>query len=201
MQDENSAGPRKRDASATRSAILASARQVFAASGYDGAGVREIAAKAGVTAMLVNRYFGSKEELFREAITAANSSPTIATRAVMTAPNAGETIARALVGITKRGETPLEGFSILLNSASSPRAAEIGRVAIEAGHQKTITGVLDGEHAAERAALIQCIVAGVQMLRQSVGLRALAEADPDVLVELLTPLFDKLVQPKATASS
>jgi len=62
--------PRKRNAVATREAILSSARKVFARAGYDGAGVREIAAGAGVTAMLVNRYFGGKERLFAEAIAA-----------------------------------------------------------------------------------------------------------------------------------
>src|SRR5712672_567507 len=57
---------RRRDAGATREAILASARLAFIRSGYDGAGVREIAEGAGVTAMLVNRYFGSKERLFAD---------------------------------------------------------------------------------------------------------------------------------------
>ena len=62
------APPRPRNAAATREAILNSARAAFARAGYDGAGVREIAAGAGVTAMLVNRYFGSKEQLFAEVI-------------------------------------------------------------------------------------------------------------------------------------
>ena len=43
---------RRRDAGATKEAILASARLAFIRSGYDGAGVREIAEGAGVTAML-----------------------------------------------------------------------------------------------------------------------------------------------------
>ena len=38
--------------------------------------VREIAEGAGVTAMLVNRYFGSKEGLFAEALAATMASPT-----------------------------------------------------------------------------------------------------------------------------
>ena len=59
---------RPRNAAATRQAILQSARQAFARAGYSGAGVREIAHGAGVTAMLVNRYFGSKERLFAEAV-------------------------------------------------------------------------------------------------------------------------------------
>src|SRR5215831_13687340 len=64
-----SASPRRRrDAAATRAAILEAATRRFATKGYGGAGVREIAADAGVTAALVNRYFGSKEGLFAEVI-------------------------------------------------------------------------------------------------------------------------------------
>lgn len=185
---------RKRNAASTREAILTSARKVFARAGYDGAGVREIAAGAGVTAMLVNRYFGGKEQLFAEAIAAANASPTIATDAVFGSEHPGEAIARALVEITRAGDTPLEGFLILLNSASSSRAAEIGRAAIEAGHQKTIANALHGRHAEQRAALILSLVAGFQMMRQSIRLGALAEADPEVLAKLLAPLFEQLVK-------
>src|SRR5438445_354828 len=58
----------RRNAAATRQAILQSALIAFTRSGYDGVGVREIAKGAGVTAMLVNRYFGSKEQLFAEVV-------------------------------------------------------------------------------------------------------------------------------------
>src|SRR5437016_14641345 len=59
---------RPRNAAATREAILQSALAAFSRHGYDGIGVREIAQTAGVTAVLVNRYFGSKEELFAAAV-------------------------------------------------------------------------------------------------------------------------------------
>lgn len=62
---------RKRDAAATREAILEAATRRFATQGFEAAGAREIAADAGVTAALVNRYFGSKEKLFAEVIEAA----------------------------------------------------------------------------------------------------------------------------------
>src|ERR1700754_1767178 len=70
---------RRRNAAATRAAILTSAREAFARAGYDGAGVREIAKGAGVTAMLVNRYFGSKERLFAEVVADIMSKPIILT--------------------------------------------------------------------------------------------------------------------------
>jgi AcrR family transcriptional regulator len=184
---------RRRNAAATRAAILASARKAFAQSGYDGAGVREIAAGAGVTAMLVNRYFGSKEQLFAEVLAATAASPTILTPENLKSPALGHTIASVLMDITKVGDTPLEGFLIMLHSASSKRASEIGRAQIESGHQKTMTAALGGELAPQRAALILSLVAGVQVMRQMIGLSALAEADPKDLVKILGPLFQALI--------
>lgn len=192
--------PRRRDAAATRAAILASARRAFAEAGYDGAGVREIAAGAGVTAMLVNRYFGSKEKLFAEVIAATMASPTILTPQNLASPRLGETIARTLVEITKTGDTPLEGFLIMLHSASSKRAAEIGREQIEHGHQKTMATALRGALAPERAALILSMVAGIQVMRQMMGLSALAKAEPEALVKLLAPLFQQLIDGDAETS-
>lgn len=194
LNDAEARPRRRRDAVATRAAILASAREVFARAGYDGAGVREIAAGAGVTAMLVNRYFGSKERLFAEAIAATMAAPIILTEENLRSSKLGETIAAALVKITEAGDTPLEGFQIMLRSASSKRAAEIGREQIEAGHQKTMAGALKGDLAAERAALVLSIVAGFQVMRQMIGLSALADADAADLITLLAPLFQQLIE-------
>jgi AcrR family transcriptional regulator len=185
--------PRRRNAAATRQAILDSARRAFAQAGYDGAGVREIAAGAGVTAMLVNRYFGSKEQLFAEVLAATAATPTILTQENLKSGKLGETIAATLVDITKAADTPLEGFLIMMHSASSKRAAEIGREQIEMGHQRLLTGSLTGELAPQRAALVLSLVAGFQVMRQMIGLSALADAEPADLIKILAPLFQQLV--------
>jgi len=184
---------RPRDAAATRAAILVSARRAFARAGYDGAGVREIAAGAGVTAMLVNRYFGSKEKLFAEVVAATMATPTILTREILESPTRGRDIATALVGLTKTGATPLEGFQIMLRSASSKRAAQIGRVQIESHYQKVLSAALGGKLAPERAALVLSIVAGFQVMRQMIGLSALSASEPAALIEILAPVFEQLV--------
>jgi AcrR family transcriptional regulator len=185
--------PRRRDATATRAAILASARRAFAAAGYDGAGVREIARGAGVTAMMVNRYFGSKEKLFAEVVAATMAAPVILARGVLGSKKRAQDMAAALVALTEAGATPLDGFRIMLASASSKRAAQIARIEIEKRYQKLLTDALTGSHAAQRAALVFALVAGVQMMRQIIALPALANADPDLLVNLLMPLFQRLV--------
>ena len=185
--------PRRRNAATTREAILNSAHQSFARAGYDGAGVREIAAGAGVTAMLVNRYFGSKEKLFAEVVAQSMAKPIILSEERLKSTMLAEAIATALVQITKAGETPLEGFQIMLRSASSQRAAEIGRKQIEKGHQKVLSSALKGKLADERAALVLAFVAGFQVMRQMIGLKALTKAKPETLIALLTPVFQQLI--------
>ena len=53
------------DGERTRGKILAEAEREFAEKGYDLASVREMTRRAGVNMALANRYFGSKEELYR----------------------------------------------------------------------------------------------------------------------------------------
>jgi AcrR family transcriptional regulator len=184
---------RPRNAAATRQAILQSARQAFARSGYDGVGVREIAAGAGVTAMLINRYFGSKEQLFAAVVADTLVRPVILTEENIRAPERGATMATALVDLTAPGATPLDGFLVMLNSASSQVANEINRDQIVLHHYKNMVESLKGDLAPERAALALSIVAGVQVLRQMIGLPALTQADPADLTKLLGPIFQALI--------
>jgi len=186
---------RPRDAAATRRAILDSARRAFARFGYDGVGVRDIAAGAGVTAMLINRYFGSKEELFAEVAVETMATPVILTPEFIASGCPAQTMASALVQLTKPDATPLEGFLIMLRSAASERAAEIGREQIEAHYQKTLSHALRGPHRAERAAVILAMVAGVQMMRQAMGLPALANAKPAALERVLERALGALIDP------
>jgi AcrR family transcriptional regulator len=195
------AGAHRRNAEATRKGILASARRAFARAGYDGVGLREIAQGAGVTAMMVNRYFGSKERLFKEVVAEAIATPSILTRENIASPTLGRDIAAALVARTETGANPLDGFLIMLNSLSNKRAAKIERALIEAHHHKAIAAALSGELAPQRAALVLSLIAGFQVMRQMIGLSALAEADPKALVRILQPVLQQLVEGNQTRRS
>jgi AcrR family transcriptional regulator len=186
---------RRRNAASTREAILTSARRAFAQSGYAGAGVREIAAGAGVTAMLVNRYFGSKEQLFAEVVEQTMTSGSIIAGGIMDAPEPGKALALALVKMTRADAVPLDGFLISMHSASSPGAATIGREQIEAHHLRTVAKALDGKLARERAALLLAMISGFQVMRQMIGLSALAKAKEADLAALLARVFDTLIEP------
>jgi AcrR family transcriptional regulator len=196
------AGPpaRQRNAAATRQAILNSARLAFTRSGYDGVGVREIAQGAGVTAMLVNRYFGSKEQLFEEVVEVTLSAPGIITSKVTTQSRdmatLGRDVAQALVARTAPGETPMDGFLIMLRSAANEQAAKILRAKFAQHFEKPLADILPGRRPAERAALFLSIIAGFQVLRQVVGISGLIEAKPADLSARLQALFEVLMGPE-----
>jgi TetR/AcrR family transcriptional regulator len=60
--------PARRDAAASRGALLAAAVSEFAAHGFAGARVDRIAGQAGVNKQLVYHHYGSKEDLYRAAL-------------------------------------------------------------------------------------------------------------------------------------
>ena len=63
-------GVRRRDAAATRRALLEAARELFGTRGFEATTLREIGERAGADPALFARYFGSKGQLFSEAMAA-----------------------------------------------------------------------------------------------------------------------------------
>jgi AcrR family transcriptional regulator len=111
---------RRRNAEATRDSILQAARCRFVREGYDGAGVREIAADAGVDAALVSRYFGGKEDLFGAVMDMAGTPADLFTGT----PEAfARRMARMLVH-EPQNDHKMACIVIMLRSASSDRAGE-----------------------------------------------------------------------------
>ncbi|MBS1961120.1 MAG: TetR/AcrR family transcriptional regulator [Bdellovibrionales bacterium] len=56
------------DSISTKDALLAAAKKVFAAKGFDGATVKDIAEAAGVNVSLVSYHYDGKEKLFRACV-------------------------------------------------------------------------------------------------------------------------------------
>lgn len=191
--DSSEQNPRRRNAAATRAAILESARLAFIRSGYDGAGVREIAEGAGVTAMLINRYFGSKEELFAEVLERANENPIIATSDNLRSSDRAQLVTRMLLEVTAPDATALDGFLIMLRSVSSDAAVRIAREVVERHHQRNVSSALSGKGAPQRAALLLSLVAGVQIMRQMIGLTALNADSSAELQDILEPIIRQLM--------
>ncbi|MFI2228705.1 TetR/AcrR family transcriptional regulator [Nocardia testacea] len=193
MSQEAAGGvPRKRprNAAATREAILRSAVVAFTKHGYDGVGVREIAQAAGVTAMLVNRYFGSKEQLFVEAVDTAFAPRTVLSDDLDTL---SADVAARLVERTSPESEHLDPFLLMLRSASNPRAAEIVRAGIERHAGRYLRDLLEGPDADERAMLAHSLIAGFWLMRKMIGSTALVRADPAELARRLQDLLDVVI--------
>lgn len=195
MKSERPSNSRAAKAEATRAAILASARKAFAKYGYDGAGLRGIAEAAGATAMMVGRYFGSKERLFSQVVADAMRDPIILSEGNLSQADLPRAFAEALVGVTTQGQPPLDGYLVLFRSTTSATAARIIRERVAQVHQTTATAAITGDHPAERAALFLALIGGVQMMRQMLELEPLTSAEPALLVDLLTPVISSLIAP------
>jgi AcrR family transcriptional regulator len=180
-------GKRSRNAADTREAILRSAVTAFTRHGYDGVGVREIAQAAGVTAMLVNRYFGSKEGLFEQVVDTSFAPRTVVADDATTLSAA---TAETLVARTAPDAEHLDPFQLMLRSVANPRAAEIVRAGIERHVGAHLAARLHGPHSAERAELALALIAGVWLMRTVVGTDALRTADPAVLTGQLRAMLD-----------
>jgi hypothetical protein len=182
--------PRRRNAEATRVAILDAARAIFSEKGFDAAGTREIADRAGVNAALINRYFGSKEGLFAEAI-----PPTLVLDLLLAhGPDAlGRTAAEIFVGKEKHdGYDPT--FAVV-RSAASPDAVPAMRAAIEDGMLSPLAAALDGADARERAGLILSLIAGYDLVARIIGVDPVADGDGTTMRRLLRDTIDRLVNP------
>ena len=181
----------RRDATATRAAILAAARRHFARAGYDHVGVREIAADAGVTAALVNRYFGSKETLFAEVLASGFAiAPLLPTdRATF-----GAVLGRFIAASPRRTPDDQGPLSLLLRSAASPTAGALLRKHIDTHLIEPLAEWIGGDDGKLRATLIVSTLAGLGVLRRMVKTRALADVDEDRLGALLGEVIDAVVE-------
>jgi AcrR family transcriptional regulator len=185
---------RPRNAAATREAILSSALSAFSRHGYDCAGVREIAQMAGVTGVLVNRYFGSKEELF-----AATVEIICADHGIF--EDDSSTLAKRLVAKVMSKTQPIDALLLILRSASNPRAAEILQKSIARHFERPLKSSLPGPHAGERAALILALTVGFQLFRKVLGNKALLHANSASLSRRLEKTLQALIDSPASGAA
>ena len=175
---------RKRDAAATREDILVAATRRFATQGYERAGAREIAADAGVTAALVNRYFGSKEGLFAEVIKRALDMGHLLGDG---RADLADHLARVVVYAGE--DTPdgvLTSLLLLLHSAAEPRAIELFRRDLDRTQLRLLAEHIGGDDAAVRAAMVLAQLTGFAILHRVLRPEALANARGEDLVAILS---------------
>ncbi len=177
---------RKRNAEATRAAILAAGKIHFGRSGYEGAYLRDIAAEAGVDAALINRYFGGKQGLFNACLRDAVRSAQLFTGE---REDFGRRIAHTFAGRTGQG---MDGFRMILRAATSPATVHLLSETVQERFMGPIRDWLGGEAAEARARLFSSLFIGLlveAMIRED----ALAEPERGAFEPLLADMFQRLV--------
>ena len=175
----------------TRRRILETARAVFAEVGYERATIRGIASTAGVDKSSIIKYFGSKQELFEEAVHWEIPM------AELTSGDAAETVenyTRAM--LTAWASDPNSPMAVLLRtSMTSEAAAEILRRHITAQAIDPVSAAIDAPDARLRAALIGAILMGVASQRFILRMPDVADADIEAVLHLIAPLLQSLIDP------
>ncbi|MEV5482819.1 MULTISPECIES: TetR family transcriptional regulator [Streptomyces] len=177
----------------TRRRILAAARRKFAEVGYERATIRAIAAEADVDKSSVIQYFGSKQELFREAVRWHIPHDELTTD---DPGHAVENRLRRMLGYWAADQdSPMA--VLLRTSMTSEDAAELLRRHLTAEVTDHLAATIDTPDARLRAALFGAMMMGIASQRHLLHLPDLAEADVEDIVRLAAPLLRSLIAPEA----
>jgi len=183
---------RRRDAEATRAAILAAAKTHFARSGYEGAYLRDIAVDAGVDAAMINRYFGGKEGLFAEVLRRAIRTDRLALFEGDRS-SVGRELARVLATQSAHhNEDRLHAFQFLLRAATSPTTAPMLNEAVQERFMGPIREWLGGENADVRSRLISAFFIGL-LVERLIRDEPLPDGEREAFIARLAPILQNLV--------
>lgn len=181
--------PRRRDAEATRAAILEAAQTHFARLGYDCAVLRDIARDAGVDVALVKRYFGGKEALFVEALKASFQPDAMQGWDHATFPRE---VATTMADSPHLHEDRTQRFQFLLRAATSPTTASMLNLILQDRFLAPIREWLGGAHAEARARVLAATYIGFLVERLVRG-EALEGEEREVFIDRVTAIFAALV--------
>src|SRR5437667_10080381 len=90
---------RRRDAAATRDALLAAGTELFAERGYDGVPVWAVAQKAGVNKAMINYHFGGKRKLYRAIVSATFGEMVASVGRLAESPRPAPEVLRELIAV------------------------------------------------------------------------------------------------------
>jgi AcrR family transcriptional regulator len=177
-------GPRSEGA---RRAILGAARAAFAAQGYEQTTIRAVAARAGVDASMVMRYFGSKAGLFTAAATLDVQIPDL--RPVPPGRR-GEVLAAQFISRWEDTATDEQLIGVLRTAVTSDAVAGRFQAAISMLITEPIAA-LGGDDAAERGGYIAAQLLGLALCRYILRLEPLASLPADEVVAAVAPSIQR----------
>ena len=173
----------------TREVILAAAREAFADRGFDGASIRAIATAAGVDPALVHHYFGTKDQLFLDAMQVpVDPSAAITSALAGDRDGAGERLLRTMLTVW---DSPLgtAAAAMVRSAVSNETFARLLREFIKRRIMRRIATHLDLDPAESdlRTTLVASQIAGLIMVRYLIRLEPLASLPAATVAALVGP--------------
>lgn len=182
----------------TRAALLDAARKHFASSGYDATSLRTIAGEVGVDPAVILHFFGSKSELFREAVGWPFDPEPMADQ--LTAPDTTDLGMRTGRAFLETWEDPRmrESLLALLRSAmTQPESAAALRSFLDANIFGRLSSVIGGPQADLRVSLASAQMIGLALLRYIIQVEPLANATMSDLLEAVQPVLSHYLEQPA----
>jgi AcrR family transcriptional regulator len=180
---------RRRDAAATRAALLDAAATLFAERGFDRTTVRDIAGQAGVNQALLFRYFGSKDALFEEVMARGGREHLAAT----TPENLFDASLRSMLEPADSGRRN-PALETYLRSTGSDNASAAIRREVGEEYARALATLTDAPDAELRADLALAWLLGIGLVREITGTEPLASADPDHVSQLVLTAVRTLLE-------
>jgi len=173
----------------TREAILGAAREAFAERGYDGASIRLIAGAAGVDPALVHHYFGTKDQLFLDAVQAPIDPGKIIPQALAgDRADVGERLVRTVLSVWDSAAGGAAA-GMLRSAVGNDLIAKMLRELIMQRIFRRIAKVLDLDpvEAPIRLGLVASQIGGLIMIRYILRVEPMASLPPEAIVTLIGP--------------
>jgi AcrR family transcriptional regulator len=176
----------------TRERILDCARAAFAERGFDGATLRDIAARAEVDPALVHHYFSSKQRLFVAAVQfPVDVAVVIPALAAGDRSRIGERFVGAVVALWDQPATRQAIVGVVRSAASDPTAAEMMRDVLARGPLLALASAVDAPDADRRAALVGSQLMGLVMARYIAKLEPIASMTAEELAAAVGPTLTR----------
>lgn len=174
-----------------REDILAAARALFAAQGYDATSLRAIARAADVDPALVHHYFDGKSDVFTSAFELPLSPEALVPR-IVDGPveELGERLARTFVEVWS-GDGAGHLVGILRSALTHDEAAAMLREFMSSTLLEGVAQALDVEEPRTRAALCAAHLVGIGALREVIGFAPLRALSNDEVVAWVAPALQR----------
>lgn len=183
---------RPRGSSDSRARIIAAAVDEFGERGYDGSTIRSIAARAGVDSALVHHYFGTKADLFADAV-GIPLRPDVDVPAIVAGPRdeVGERLVRYVLEAFEDPDVQRRGVMLMRTAIGSRLTTPLLAGFISRELIGRLARALDAPDAELRASLVASQISGLLLTRHVLKFSSMAAASVDDLVERIGPTVQR----------